>query len=527
MLCRFFQIEEYNTIRYIRWLASKRTAIFSLKAIFSFAVGMILTIIASEQLAYSLLGLVWIVASGVAVWPPRDQEVKKKFQRTTRAIFTLTAAYVTILVGFITAVFLVTSSNAVNSDSLRLSSLGLAGLGFLLVCPLSLVAGNILLKPAEILSKWLIVRKARQIIANSRTVNIGITGSYGKTSTKTYLTHILNGRYRVLSTPKSYNTLMGVCSVINKILANDHSLEYFIIEMGAYVRGEIKRLCDLTQPQISLVVEVGPQHLERFGSLENIASAKYEIIKALPPNGVGVFNWDNSYIRAMYHRGYPSTRIAVSRSIDPTNVPNDGPRFIASSVSESLEGLRFDVTDTLTGESLSFSTKLIGEHNVTNILMATAVAVHEGMTLKDVARRVQTLEPAENRLVRQITPEGITIINDAYSANPVGAVSALRVLGMHTAGKRLLITPGMVELGSQMVSENRRLGEIAAQYATHIILVGAERIQPIKAGLLSAGFSSENLVVTNTLSEAIDWYRQHLQQGDSVLFLNDLPDTYS
>jgi UDP-N-acetylmuramoyl-tripeptide--D-alanyl-D-alanine ligase len=321
--------------------------------------------------------------------------------------------------------------------------------------------------------------------------------------------------------------MMGVCIAINNDIANDHSIEYFICEMGAYIPGEIERIADLTHPTISIVVEVGPQHLERFGSLENTAIAKYEIIKALPPGGVGVFNWDNRYVREMYERGYPNTRLAVSREVDPANVPGNGPRFIASEISESLDGLRFKVTDKQTGESEIFETPLLGQHNVTNVLLATAVAVHEGMKLRDVAYRVRGLKPAESRLVRQTTAQGITIINDAYSANPAGVVSALKVLAMHQTGKRLLITPGMVELGPLHEPENKKLGITAAQYATDVILVGAEQTAPIKAGLTEANFPPESLQVVETLAQAVEWYQTNLKAGDTVLFLNDLPETYS
>jgi UDP-N-acetylmuramoyl-tripeptide--D-alanyl-D-alanine ligase len=200
---------------------------------------------------------------------------------------------------------------------------------------------------------------------------------------------------------------------------------------------------------------------------------------------------------------------------------------VASDIEETLDGLRFTVTDAQTGEREPFVTPLLGEHNVTNLLLAAAVAVYEGMPLRDVARRARSLQPAESRLVRQMTPGGITIINDAYSANPVGAAYALRVLSLHQGGRRLLITPGMVELGPLMESENRKLGEIAAAHATDVILVGAGQAEPIKAGLLAAGFPPERLHVVDTLAEAVSWYQNELRAGDTVLFLNDLPDTYS
>src|SRR5690606_19766860 len=159
--------------------------------------------------------------------------------------------------------------------------------------PLILPLANVVMYPVEAGFRWMFRRRAANTLRRANPTVIGITDSYGKTSTKEYLAHILNGRYRAYATPKSYNTLMGVCIAINSDLAQDDAYDYFIVEMGAYVPGEIKSICDLVRPQISIVTAVGPQHLERFGSLENTARAKYEIIEALPADGVAVFNWDD------------------------------------------------------------------------------------------------------------------------------------------------------------------------------------------------------------------------------------------
>jgi UDP-N-acetylmuramoyl-tripeptide--D-alanyl-D-alanine ligase len=196
-------------------------------------------------------------------------------------------------------------------------------------------------------------------------------------------------------------------------------------------------------------------------------------------------------------------------------------------VRESLAGLQFTLTNTRTGAQQLIDTPLLGEHNVTNLLLAAAVALHEGMSLAEIARRCRTLQPPESRLVRHTTAQGITLINDAYSANPVGIVGALKVLALHDTGRRLLITPGMVELAERHAEENQRLGELAASTATDVILVGAQRTAPIRAGLLGAGFPAQRLMVVETLREAVAWYEAHLQSGDTVMFLNDLPDTYN
>ncbi|MBI1279451.1 MAG: hypothetical protein GC179_15080 [Anaerolineaceae bacterium] len=524
---RFFQIEEYMGRRYLRWWLARRDRWLPNRPVIAWAAGVIIGVILSEAPGNFILAVASIIAAVVGIWPPNEGEVKKGFKPTARAKRMLGGAFGLAII--ICVVLLVIFNRLPLPDIGEIKFAGVSFLGLLifLCAPLFLIGGNLLMQPVEAFFRQRFINKAKDVLAEINPVVVGITGSYGKTTTKNYVSHILSGRYKTYPTPKSYNTLMGVCIAINNDLANDHSVEYFICEMGAYIPGEIKQIADLTHPTISIVVEVGPQHLERFGTLENIATAKYEIIKALPPDGLGVFNWDNPYVRQMYERDYPKTRLAVSRMVDPANVPAGGPRFVANEISESLDGLRFKVTDTQTGDCESFETTLLGEHNVTNVLLATAVAIHEGMKLRDVAYRVRALKPAESRLVKQTTAQGITIINDAYSANPAGVVSALKVLALHNTGKRLLITPGMVELGQLHEQENKKLGKEAAQYATDIILVGAEQTAPINAGLDEAGFPDDHLHVVEKLAEAIEWYQTNLKAGDTVLFLNDLPETYS
>jgi UDP-N-acetylmuramoyl-tripeptide--D-alanyl-D-alanine ligase len=523
---RYYQIEEYMSRRYLRWLLSERERWLPTRPLVAWLIGAPAGFVFSEAAPSIIPAIIALVAAGFAGWLPTESEVKKPFRRTPRVTRLLVIAFLIATLFMAVGIVSLSSTSLDSSSGLRLSVTGFFGLITFLLAPLALVLANLLMIPVEALFRRRFIQQARDVLTEVHPIVIGITGSYGKTSTKTYLAQILSGRSRVLATPESYNTLMGVTLTINNQLAHNYSVDYFITEMGAYVEGEIAEICDLTHPRIGIIVEVGPQHLERFGSLENTAKAKYELIKALSPDGVGVFNWDNPYVREMYEREYPATRLAVSKAISPDIVSENGPQFIASAIEESLDGLRFVVTDTRTQERQGFSTPLLGQHTITNLLLATAVAVQEGMSLKDVARRVQSLQPAESRLVRQTTAQGITIINDAYSANPVGAEQALRVLGMHRPGKRLLITPGMVELGPLMEQENRRLGEIAAQHASDVILIGSERTQPIKAGLLEAGFPPSHVQVMETLAESVEWYQNHLKSGDTVLFLNDLPDTY-
>lgn len=522
-LARFFQIEGYDSRRYLRWLVGKPYRYVMWRALIFVGVASL------SSLALNLAGqdteavylLIWGVAGVLAVWPESPKEVKQKFTLTQRAARLLITAFALAVIALIGTEVTVDSFDITARTKFAM----ITGVGLLIfhLCPLILPLANVIMYPVEAGFRRLFQQRARRTLQQANPVVIGITGSYGKTSTKEFLAHILRARYRVLATPKSYNTLMGVCLVINTDLKNDPNADYFIVEMGAYVEGEISAICKLTSPQISLVTAVGPQHLERFGSIEATARAKYEIIDCLPPDGVGVFNWDNHYVRAMYERGYPHTRIAISweNASHATQL-----RFLARNIRESVHGMEFEVVDTLFQEEQHFSTRLLGKHNITNILLATAVARHLEIPLTEIAMRVASLEPAEHRLQVKTLPGGITVIDDAYSANPVGAHNVLDVLALYDQGRRVLITPGIVELGPLQAQENNKLGRHAAQVCTDIVLVGIEQTRPIQQGIHETGFDASHLFVFDTRDEAIAWFQRELKEGDTVLFLNDLPDTY-
>ena len=509
---RFYQIEEYMSRRYLGWLLKHPRRLLPLRPIGAWLIGMAGAWLAGEA------ALIAVIATLIAVIPQPEREIKKPLVRTQRVTRILLASFVISAAAHFFALNWLTNANI-----LAVSAVGMA---VYLLAPVWLVGGNAVMQPLEAGLRRRYLAQARQTLAGINPKIIGITGSYGKTTTKAFLRDILSLRYHTYATPKSYNTLMGISLAINRDLSDDRRAEYFISEMGAYARGEIERICQLTPPDIAIVTEIGPQHLERFGTLENTSRAKYEIIKNLEPDGVAVFNWDNEYIRGMAAKGYPNTRLTVSRELDIGQARRRNVTWIAGDIEERLAGLSFTATHVESGEQARLRTDLMGEHNVTNLLLCIAVAHHEGIPLRDIALRIRALKPAESRLVRQTSAAGITIINDAYSANPQGAASALKVLGLHDGGKRLLITPGMIELGPMQAAENRKLGKLAAQSATDIILIGREQTRPIFAGLAESDFDMARVQVFETLAESVDWYQQRLNAADAVLFLNDLPDTY-
>lgn len=523
---RYYQIEEYMSPRYLRWVIADTARVLPVRPIGSWFIGTAIGFLMGEAPGSILPIVIASIAGLIAIIPPSEGEIKKKFVRTQRVTRIIVTATVVSAVHYVLSLLILSNITLPDILIIRVAIVSALALLIFLFTPVWLVLGNILMTPVEAYIRKRFLNQAQQVLDTIRPKVIGITGSYGKTTTKNYLRDIMSVRYRTYATPKSYNTLMGISLAINRDLAEDYSVEYFISEMGAYVPGEIARICQLTPPDISIVTEVGPQHLERFGTLENVKIAKYEIIKNLPSDGVAVFNWDNDYIQQMIALGYPATRIAVSKNLSLETAQQENVLWIATDIQETLQGLTFTIINTVTHEQETVTTAIVGEHNVTNLLLATATAYHEGIPLRDIAFRIRTLQPAESRLVTQTTAQGITIINDAYSANPVGVVSALKVLGMYQTGKRLLITPGMIELGVLQDAENQKLGKLATNYATDIILVGQQQTAPLLKGIQSTAFDPSRVHVTETLAEAVNWYQSNLKAGDTVLFLNDLPDTY-
>ena len=354
--------------------------------------------------------------------------------------------------------------------------------------------------------------KAR-LAARPELIKIGITGSYGKTSTKFLLRDILSVKYNVLATPSSFNTTMGVTRVIREQLTGTHQV--FIAEMGARHVGDIAELVDLVHPSMGLITSVGPQHLDTFGTIERIKNTKYELIAGLPQNGTAIFAKDGAICEELYARC----------PLADKHMPGD--LIAASDIAVGPWGSRFTLTDVKTGETAACQTKLLGEHAISNLLLCCTAARKLGMTLEEIAFGVARCQPVEHRLqLLDGGASGVTIIDDAFNSNPVGAKAALRVLSRFP-GRRIVITPGMVELGGEEAAFNEAFGEQMAKSVDVAILVGKRHVQPIVDGLLKAGFPQEQIHVVANLDESTKVLHSMMRAGDVVLYENDLPDNYS
>jgi len=390
-------------------------------------------------------------------------------------------------------------------------------LAILIISPLVLLAANDILRPVEKSINRKYYNEAASILASMPQLKIiGITGSYGKTSTKHYLNRILQEHFSTAMTPGSYNTTMGVIRTVREYLKPYD--EVFIVEMGAKQPGDIKEICDLVHPSIGVITAVGEQHLESFKSIENVQRTKFELADSLPGNGVIVINNDFPYVANREVNNTGCIRYAVS---EPSAAD-----FTASDIKYSPSGTTFTVNGSGIDEPLILTTKLVGECNVSNLLAAVIVALKLNVPVDKIRYAVGRIEQVEHRLNMKRTPGGITVIDDAFNSNPHGSKMALDVLAMMTGGKRIVITPGMIELGDMQERANEAFGRHIADSADVAIIVGQYNRQAILAGLAGGKIKEENIHAVDTFAEAQKVLRSIARAGDTVLYENDLPDTF-
>ncbi|MEG2212426.1 MAG: UDP-N-acetylmuramoyl-tripeptide--D-alanyl-D-alanine ligase [Clostridiales bacterium] len=341
---------------------------------------------------------------------------------------------------------------------------------------------------------------------------IGITGSYGKTSVKKISEAILAEKYLTLATPESYNTPMGITRVIREELRPIHQV--FICEMGARQRGDIRELAELTSPQIGVLTAIGPQHLETFCDMQTIVDTKFELIEALPTQGVAVLNLDNPEIARNSHRA-PCRVVGYGLG--------ENCDFRAEQIVYDGQGSRFILCHG--ADRVEFTTRLLGEHNICNILGAVAVAYQLEVPLPMAARAVKRLAPISHRLELKEMPQ-YTMLDDAYNANPTGAHFALTVLKAMKGGQKIIITPGMVELGDREKELNLEFAAAMTEFADYIILVGQQRGEMMEEALIAKGYPPKCYYIAANLRDARIRLSQIVHKGDIVLYENDLPDLY-
>ncbi len=367
----------------------------------------------------------------------------------------------------------------------------------------------LLLKPAEKAIAQHYVNDAKKILKSSPSLTvIGITGSFGKTGTKFIIKRLLDEAFNVTATPGSFNTPMGVVRTVRESLRAES--EIFLCEMGAKRRGDIKEICDIASPDIGVITSVGPQHLDTFGSVETVADTKFELADAA---GEVFLNYDNPIIRER-GKNYNTTSYGTTPDCD----------VYADNVSYGSFGASFDVV--CDGDKIPVVTRLLGKHSVLNITAGVAVAKRLGINDNAIAYAVSRLTPTEHRLELKSFINGALLIDDAYNANPEGSVEAVNVLSSFEGKKKIIVTPGLVELGDSEYKYNYNLGLAAAEKCDIIVLVGKQRSVPLCDAINTTEFCKDNLFVVSSFAEAMEKLRTITNENTVVLFENDLPDNY-
>lgn len=375
-------------------------------------------------------------------------------------------------------------------------------------CLLTLIALT-LMRPVEKAISNKFIKEAKKILRSSSSLSVlGITGSYGKTSTKFIVKRILDESFNVVATPGSFNTPLGVVRTVREQLRP--TTEVFVCEMGAKKKGDIKEICDIAKPQMGIITSVGPQHLDTFGSLETVIDTKFELADAA---GEVFLNFDNPLIRERAEK-YRHTSYGTTPDCD----------VYAENVAYGSFGASFDVV--CDGQRLHVITKLLGKHNVLNILAGVAVAKRLGVSNAAIEYAASRLTPTEHRLELKPFINGSLLIDDAYNANPEGCLEAVNVLSSFTGRKKIIVTPGLVELGDEEYKYNYELGLAAAEKCDIIILVGEERSVPMANAAKDKNFPEEKLHVVSSFSEAMTLLHTLVTEDTVTLFENDLPDNY-
>lgn len=490
------QLESYKNERYCKWIKQNKTLQVTETIILFIA---ILLLIFQKQLWGYIIFLISYTTLTFTFKKTKEKKPLVITNRVKRMIFTYSILFLII-------VLLGNLFSSVEWSLILCAVITIFSYFMVIVV-------NIINNPIEKYVQKRFYNKAKAKLQQTPNLKvIGITGSYGKTSTKYIVSTILSQKYNVLMTPESYNTTMGVVRTINEKLNSTHNL--FVCEMGAKNIGDIKEICDLVRPNYGILTAIGPQHLETFKTIENVKKTKLELIDSLEPEGIAFVNYEDENIKTANINKTKCT-FGMSNKLD----------YYADDVTCNEKGSCFKVY-CKTGKVIPVKTKLLGKHNIGNIVGAIAVADSLGLTEEEIIAGVRFLKPVPHRLELLGKSDGSLVIDDAYNSNSEGAKMALEVLASFAGRKKILVTPGIVDLGDEAEKYNEKLGEQAAKSADYIILVGEKQAKPILKGIEKQNYPKDSVYIAKDLKDAIEQMQRKADSNTVTLLENDLPDNY-
>ena len=494
--------------RYLKWINKNKGKVFICYDILLFLI-MITIYLLKADIRWLMVSIIvlYTVLTLILLRKNKKTNVKLKLNVTARVKRLFVTNFILYLLPVIIFIF------AFNEDKVYLYYL-IIGLMIYLNYVMAYIT-NLVNKPIEKALANRFKKKAIKKLNGMTSLEVvGITGSYGKTSSKNILNDILSVKYNSLPTPKNFNTPVGLIITINNYLDKFHDI--MIAEMGAFKRGEIKELCDLVKPKYGILTKIGVAHLESFGSRENIQKGKFELIESLPSDGIGILNMDDEY--------QVSYKLKNDVKIVWIGIDNKNADVKAFNIKLNSDGTTFDCTFKGDKKKYKFETKLLGKANIYNVLAGIALGHELGISIDNLQKGVKKVRPVEHRL--ELKKMGtINIIDDAYNANPDGTKMALDVLDS-MPGKKIVISSGMIELGSEQDKLNQELGEYMSKKVDIAILLGKEQTKMIYDGLINKKFKKENIYDLNNINEAFDLVRKISDKNTYVLVQSDLPDIF-
>ena len=480
-----FQLNSYFLKKYGNWMK------VNIKKILLRSINIIiptLILLFNNNIA-RIISIIILAISILANLPKSKAKIPLKFTNRVIRMFITQAILITIIC--------IISNNYITFGVLNIIAFGLC------------IIANIINYPIEYGIRKHYINDAKKILKNMpNLIVIGVTGSYGKTSVKNFLVKTLSAKYEVLTTPKNYNTTMGVVKTIREELKPIHQI--FVCEMGATKIGDIKEICDIVNPKFGVITSIGPQHLESFKTIENIIKTKFELYDSVNKNGgITFLNYDNEYL-AKQNR---SNTLAYG-------INNEKLDYNAYNLKSSSQGLSFSINN------VDFKTKLIGRHNIVNITGAIAVASYLEIPLDRLVPRVREFKSVEHRL-QLISKGNLNIIDDAYNSNPVSSKSAIDTLSEFD-GTKIIVTPGLIELGGDEEKYNFEFGEYMCDVCDYIFLVNSTISKYVLNGINSKKYNNDKIFMVNSPQEAVMQITNFgLNDKITVLLENDLPDNYN
>ena len=380
---------------------------------------------------------------------------------------------------------------------------------------------TVLFSPLDLVAKERIISNARKKLASFPKIKvIAITGSYGKTTMKDVISTTLGIRYRVVSTRGNHNTPIGISKQILEEINEDTDI--FVVEMGAYKKGDIADLCSIAHPNISILTGINEAHLERFGSIENTIDAKFDIVKNCAADGKIVLNADDKRVVSSYKK-YKGNQEVYFFSKEENKLC----KYRAKEVvfGNDGEGISF-ILERESKTIGKIETPFVAEYIIGNVIAAFIVGGIVGMTDAEIQAGLKQIKPPKHRLNIQKTPNDMVVIDDSYNGNSEGVREAINTLSKFKKRRKIYITPGLVETGDESEKIHEEIGRQLGAVADLVFLMENSTTKYIIKGLESVSFDKDRLHIHKDKKNAYQELGRIAMPGDVILFQNDWPENY-